>query len=100
MTGQEKRRRAAQLLGVGWRQALDLPDGAIETLWINRLKIVRILRHVRPRVVILPIGRRGHPEPRNCGCVGSMSLAFCRGWPRRLRAAGRSLFARRRLVWS
>src|ERR1022692_632978 len=43
---------AALLLGVGWRQALDLPDGAVENTLENRLKIVRILRIVRPRVVI------------------------------------------------
>jgi N-acetylglucosamine malate deacetylase 1 len=45
---------AARILGVGWRQALDLPDGAIENTLENRLKIVRVLRQLRPRVVILP----------------------------------------------
>jgi len=30
---------AARLLGVGWRQALDLPDGAVENTLENRLKI-------------------------------------------------------------
>src|SRR6516225_9306108 len=45
---------AAKLLGVSWREALDLPDGAIENNLENRRKIVRVLREVRPRVVILP----------------------------------------------
>ena len=53
---------AALLLGVGWRQALDLPDGAVENTLENRLKIVRILRMVRPRVVILPYGQARHPD--------------------------------------
>ena len=53
---------AARLLGVGWRQALDLPDGAIENSLENRLKIVRILRQVRPRVVILPYWQARHPD--------------------------------------
>ena len=53
---------AALLLGVGWRQALDLPDGAVENTLENRLKIVRILRIVRPRVVILPYGQARHPD--------------------------------------
>jgi len=53
---------AARLLGVGWRQALDLPDGAIENRLENRLKIVRILRQVRPRVVILPYWQARHPD--------------------------------------
>src|SRR6516165_8247987 len=42
---------AAKLLGAGWRRALDMPDGAIENTRENRLKIVRILRQLRPRVV-------------------------------------------------
>jgi bacillithiol biosynthesis deacetylase BshB1 len=53
---------AAQLLGVGWREALDLPDGAIENTLENRLKIVRVLRMVRPRVVILPYWQARHPD--------------------------------------
>ena len=53
---------AARLLGVGWRQALDLPNGAIENSLENRLKIVRILRQVRPRVVILPYWQARHPD--------------------------------------
>jgi N-acetylglucosamine malate deacetylase 1 len=53
---------AARLLGVGWRQALDLPDGAIENTYANRLKIVRVLRDVRPRVVILPYWQARHPD--------------------------------------
>jgi N-acetylglucosamine malate deacetylase 1 len=54
--------QAARLLGVGWRQALDLPDGAIENTLENRIKIVRVLRLVRPRVVILPYWQARHPD--------------------------------------
>ena len=61
---------AAQLLGVGWRQALDLPDGAIENSLENRLKIVRILRHVRPRVVILPYWQARHPDHAIVAALG------------------------------
>ena len=53
---------AARLLGVGWRDALDLPDGAIENTLENRKKIVRVLRQVRPRVVILPYWQARHPD--------------------------------------
>ncbi len=53
---------AARLLGVSWRQALDLPDGAIENTLENRIKIVRVLRQVRPRVVILPYWQARHPD--------------------------------------
>ena len=41
--------KAAQLLGVNWRQALDLADGAIENTLENRIKIVGVLREIRPR---------------------------------------------------
>lgn len=53
---------AARLLGVGWRDALDLPDGAIANTLENRLKIVRVLRELRPRVVILPYWQARHPD--------------------------------------
>jgi bacillithiol biosynthesis deacetylase BshB1 len=54
--------KAARILGVGWRQALDLPDGAVENTLENRLKIVRVLRLLRPRVVILPYWQARHPD--------------------------------------
>jgi bacillithiol biosynthesis deacetylase BshB1 len=53
---------AAKLLGVSWRDALDLPDGAIENTLENRKKIVRVLRELRPRVVILPYWQARHPD--------------------------------------
>ncbi|MGD0546372.1 MAG: bacillithiol biosynthesis deacetylase BshB1, partial [Terracidiphilus sp.] len=53
---------AARILGVGWRQALDLPDGAVENTLENRLKIVCVLRLLRPRVVILPYWQARHPD--------------------------------------
>jgi N-acetylglucosamine malate deacetylase 1 len=53
---------AARILGVGWRRALALPDGAIENTLANRLEIVRVLRRLRPRVVILPYWQARHPD--------------------------------------
>ena len=53
---------AARLLGVAWRQALDMPDGAIENTLENRIKIVGVLRVLRPRVVILPYWQARHPD--------------------------------------
>jgi bacillithiol biosynthesis deacetylase BshB1 len=61
---------AARLLGVGWRQALDLPDGAVENTLGNRLKIVRILRILRPRVVILPYWQARHPDHAITAALG------------------------------
>jgi LmbE family N-acetylglucosaminyl deacetylase len=61
---------AARLLGVGWRQALDLPDGAVENTLENRLKIVRVLRLIRPRVVILPYWQARHPDHATTATLG------------------------------
>jgi bacillithiol biosynthesis deacetylase BshB1 len=61
---------AAHLLGVGWRQALDLPDGAVENTLENRLKIVHVLRLVRPRVVILPYWQARHPDHATTATLG------------------------------
>ena len=61
---------AARLLGVSWRQALDVPDGAIENTLESRLKIVRILRLLRPRVVILPYWQARHPDHATVAKLG------------------------------
>lgn len=61
---------AARLLGVSWRDALDIPDGRVENSWENRLKIVRVLRQLRPRVVILPYWQGRHPDHYNSSTLG------------------------------
>lgn len=61
---------AARLLGVSWRQALNLPDGAIENTIANRIEIARILRIVRPRVVIVPYWQARHPDHAITGTLG------------------------------
>jgi len=61
---------AAKLLGVCWRQALNFPDGAIENTIQNRIEIARVLRIVRPRVVILPYWQARHPDHAVTGTLG------------------------------
>jgi bacillithiol biosynthesis deacetylase BshB1 len=61
---------AAQILGVPWREALDIPDGRVENTWENRLKIVRVLRDLRPRVVILPYWQGRHPDHYTTATLG------------------------------
>ncbi len=62
--------QAAQILGVGWREALDIPDGRVENTWENRLKIVEVLRRVRPHVAILPYWTGRHPDHYNSATLG------------------------------
>lgn len=61
---------AARILRVSWRQALDLPDGHIENNWENRLKVARVIRHTRPRVVILPYWKGRHPDHYTASKLG------------------------------
>jgi N-acetylglucosamine malate deacetylase 1 len=61
---------AARILNVRWRQALDIPDGRVENTFENRLKIVRVLRELRPRVVILPYWQGRHPDHYTTATLG------------------------------
>jgi N-acetylglucosamine malate deacetylase 1 len=65
---------AARILGVGWRDALDLPDGAIANTLENRINIVHVLRQLRPRVVILPYWQARHPDH---AIVASLGYEAC-----------------------
>jgi bacillithiol biosynthesis deacetylase BshB1 len=62
---------AAGILGVGWRHALDLPDGSIANHLENRIAIVHILRQLRPRVVILPYWQARHPDHAITATLGT-----------------------------
>jgi bacillithiol biosynthesis deacetylase BshB1 len=61
---------AAKILHVQWRQALDLPDGGIENTPENRQKIARVVRQLRPRVVILPYWQGRHPDHYKTATLG------------------------------
>ncbi|HZZ38559.1 MAG TPA: bacillithiol biosynthesis deacetylase BshB1 [Acidobacteriaceae bacterium] len=61
---------AARILGVGWREALHIPDSRVENTWENRLAIVEVLRRVRPRVVILPYWTGRHPDHYTSATLG------------------------------
>jgi bacillithiol biosynthesis deacetylase BshB1 len=61
---------AAEILRVGWRQALDIPDGRVENSWENRLKVARVIREQRPRVVILPYWKGRHPDHYTASTLG------------------------------
>ena len=61
---------AARILRVGWRRALDIPDGRVENTWENRLKIARVIREARPQVVILPYWQGRHPDHYTTSVLG------------------------------
>jgi bacillithiol biosynthesis deacetylase BshB1 len=61
---------AAKILKVTWRGALDIPDTRVENTHENRLKIARVIRILRPRVVILPYWEARHPDHANASPLG------------------------------
>jgi bacillithiol biosynthesis deacetylase BshB1 len=61
---------AGRILKVTWRDALDLPDGNIQNTFENRVKIAKILRRLRPRIVILPYWEGRHPDHYTSATLG------------------------------
>ncbi len=61
---------AGRLLRVDAREALDIPDGRVENTYENRIKIVGVLRRLRPRVVILPYWTGRHPDHYTASTLG------------------------------
>ncbi len=61
---------AAKILRVSWRGALDIPDTRVENTHENRLKIARVIRMLRPRVVILPYWEARHPDHAKASPLG------------------------------
>jgi len=55
---------AAAVLGVSERRNLELPDAGIENTPETRRRLARVLRDLRPRVVIGPAPRGRHPDHR------------------------------------
>lgn len=69
---------AAKILGASWRLALDIPDGRVENIWENKLKVARVLRETRPRVLILPYWKGRHPDHYTASVLG-YEAAFLAG---------------------
>jgi N-acetylglucosamine malate deacetylase 1 len=61
---------ASKILCASWRRALDIPDGRVENTWGNRLKVARVIRELRPRVVILPYWKGRHPDHYTASILG------------------------------
>jgi len=53
---------AAEIMQVSVYRQLDMPDGAIEETYENKLKLVRVIRELRPRVVATVHWESRHPD--------------------------------------
>ncbi|MHB8839824.1 MAG: bacillithiol biosynthesis deacetylase BshB1 [Gemmatimonadaceae bacterium] len=60
----EEAARAAEVLGVAVRENLGLPDSLLENTPETRTLIARVIRRLRPQVVIAPAPRGRHPDHR------------------------------------
>lgn len=69
---------AARILKAGWRQALDISDGRVENTYDNRLKVARVIRRLRPRVLVLPYWQARHPDHATASLLG-YEAAFLAG---------------------
>jgi N-acetylglucosamine malate deacetylase 1 len=69
---------AARILKVGWRRALDIPDGRVENTLGNRIKVASVIRELRPRVLILPYWQARHPDHATASVLG-YEAAFLAG---------------------
>lgn len=61
---------AAKILKASWRGALDIPDTRVENTYEDRLKIARVIRMLRPKVVILPYWEARHPDHAKASPLG------------------------------
>lgn len=58
----DEARSAAQILGVCARHNACLPDGGIANVPEQRLAVIRLLRDIRPRILIAPMHTDRHPD--------------------------------------
>ncbi len=58
----EEARQAAKLLGAVTRRNLQIPDGNVEVNKNNLLKIITLIRELRPALLIIPYGVERHPD--------------------------------------
>jgi bacillithiol biosynthesis deacetylase BshB1 len=60
---------AAQALGAVERVNLDLGDGVMENTLANRVKLVQVLRRLRPKIVLAPYWEDLHPDHSVAGRI-------------------------------
>lgn len=65
---QEELRKASHLMGLDERLTLDMEDGNIRNEKKNRIKVIKVIRAVRPKIVFSFSGNLiRHPDHKYCG---------------------------------
>jgi bacillithiol biosynthesis deacetylase BshB1 len=70
----EETAAATEVLGVHFRACLDLPDGSVRDTDAAREKLVSVIRHTRPRVMLAPWRDDLHPDHAGAGLLAYRSL--------------------------
>ncbi|MFQ5453152.1 MAG: bacillithiol biosynthesis deacetylase BshB1 [Candidatus Zixiibacteriota bacterium] len=62
--------KAAEIIGLSYRENLTLPDSGVQYNQENKYKIARILRETKTELVILPHWEQRHPDHLVCSRLG------------------------------
>lgn len=57
--------KASEIMGLAAHNMLDIPDGRVEVSWENKLKIIREIRALKPKIVFAPYWIARHPDHEN-----------------------------------
>ncbi len=72
---------AARILGASFHKMLDIPDGGIDTRMDYRLKVVREIRALRPKIIFSHHWEARHPDHHHA-CRLVQEAVFFAGLPR------------------
>jgi len=67
---------ASGVMGLDWRGNLDIPDGNIETSRENMLKIVQVIRMLRPSIVLTPHTHERHPDHEHASRLAKEAVFY------------------------
>ncbi len=62
--------KAAKVLGVVYREHLDIPDAGVENNRENKLRVAQKIRDLKPQTIILPYWKGRHPDHYTTGLLG------------------------------
>src|SRR5215467_6423360 len=62
--------KAANLLGVTWRGTLGVPDSDVQPSRQHKLRLATMIRHLRPKTVIVPYWEARHPDHYHASTLG------------------------------
>lgn len=69
-------RAASRVLGIHYRNNLGLQDGNIQNNFINRIRLIREIRTLKPRILFAPYPSDRHPDHINAGNLIRESVYF------------------------